>query len=130
MADEIIDIRRANEVVLTCPQCGTVRHMPPGWEDMTPDLPNWDGKLRCQNEHKPVVMEEKKPDETTPPSNKPPPVVVFRSRWIVCDNCGCSTEVCNDWGVPDELEWDAMAQCMVCGTSHANWNADEYPSGG
>lgn len=53
---------------------------------------------------------------------------IFRSRWMNCSNCGSSTEIRNDDGVPDELDWETTAQCLVCGTTEANWNADEYPS--
>jgi len=45
-----------------CPRCGMERSLPPGWQDifrasMPPqDSDAWDGELRCQNDHEPVVM--------------------------------------------------------------------------
>jgi hypothetical protein len=51
----IIDIRRAREVIATCPACQLERRLPEGWQDlmrqgMDPaDADAWDGQLRCLN---------------------------------------------------------------------------------
>ena len=49
---------------------------------------------------------------------------IFRSRWIVCEDCGCSTTVENDMGVPDEEDWN-RTECLVCGSFQSLWNGDE-----
>ena len=59
--DAPIDIRRADgtEVVLRCPVCMRERRMPVGWEEiMRQSAPaDWDGILRCQNDHDPEPMQ-------------------------------------------------------------------------
>ncbi len=52
---------------------------------------------------------------------------VYKSRWVACDDCGCSTVIERDdeRGVPDETEWDEFPRCLVCGSSQTHWNADQ-----
>lgn len=55
-------------------------------------------------------------------------VETYRSRWIVCEDCGCVTIIENrdsENGVPDPVDWDQFGTCLVCGSSQHNWNADE-----
>lgn len=46
----------------TCPRCGMTRSLPDDWQQLLRDsLPKedneaWDGQMRCQNDHEPVVM--------------------------------------------------------------------------
>jgi len=52
---------------------------------------------------------------------------IYRSRWVVCDDCGCSTVIENrddPAGVPDENDWHEFPRCLVCGSSQMHWNAD------
>ncbi len=63
MTDFNIDIRRAREIVATCPSCGMERRLPEEWQEILRasiedprEAREWDGQLRCRRNHPAAVM--------------------------------------------------------------------------